>query len=324
MKTVITGTGSSIPKFRATNSMLSEIVDTSDEWIRERTGIEARHLAMEETTAGMATKAAEAAMEMAGIRPEELDLIIAGSVTQDNVVPGLACEVQAALGAEKAVAFDLGAACSGFLFSLSTADMYLKQGSYKKALVIGAEVLSRIIDWKDRSTCVLFGDGAGAVVLEAREEEENRGLCTHVMGSDGAKGSALLCENRVTNHPYHKEEPFYSYVKMDGQAVYRFAVRTVPEAIQQALDRCGWQPEDVDYYILHQANARIIESVSKRLKQPISKFPMNMQECGNISSASVPILLDEVCRCQTLQKGAKIVLAGFGAGLTWGVTTLIW
>lgn len=321
----IKGTGSAVPKLRVTNDDLSRLMDTSDEWIRTRTGIEARHLAVEETTTGLAVEAAGQALENAGLKPEELDIIIAASVTADKLLPNLSCEVQSALGASNAVAFDINAACSGFLFALNTARMYLAGGNYRNALVIGAETLSKIMDWSDRRTCVLFGDGAGAAVVTAEESSaEKGGIISMLQGSDGARGMVLNCNNRPVNNPFVKNDASLSYVFMNGQEVYKFAVKTVPEAIREVVEQSGFSMDEIDWFILHQANLRIIESVAKRLHQPMEKFPTNLQECGNISAASVPILLDSVNKRGMIKKGDKIVLAGFGAGLTWGATVLVW
>ena len=316
----ICGTGSAVPKLRVTNDDLSKIMDTSDEWIKSRTGIEARHLATEETTTSLAIEASKLALENAGVEAEELDLIIAATVSSDHIIPTLSCEVQSALCAVNATAFDIGAACSGFLFALSTVQAYMMSGQCKKALILGAEVLSKIMDWNDRSTCVLFGDGAGAAVISA----EDTGIMSVVHGSDGAKGMVLACDNRPVNNPYKKTTADLSYVSMNGQEVYKFAVRTVPKCIEQALEQAGVTADEISCFILHQANRRIIEAVAKRLKQPIEKFPMNLMECGNISAASVPILLDNVNRHGMIEKEEKIVLAGFGAGLTWGAAVLTW
>ena len=326
MNIKIIGTGSAVPEKRVTNDDLSKIMDTSDEWIRSRTGIEARHLAVEETTTGMSADAAEKALKNAGINAEDVDIIIAATVSADKVIPGLACEVQSAIGAKKAVAFDINAACSGFLFALNIAAMYLQNGVYKNALIIGAETLSKLMDWNDRSTCVLFGDGAGAAVVAAEESDTSgkEGILAMVQGSDGARGSVLSCINRRVNNPYKKDSTELDYVSMNGQEVYKFAVKTVPETILAAAEKAGITLDEVKYFILHQANYRIIESVAKRLKQPMEKFPTNLQECGNISAASVPILLDNVNNHGMINKGDKIILAGFGAGLTWGATVLTW
>ena len=323
MKIKIKGTGSAVPKLRVTNDDLSKLMDTSDEWIRSRTGIGARHLAVEETTTGLAVAAAKEALKDAGMTAEELDLIIAATVTADKFLPNLSCEVQSALGAENAVAFDLNAACSGFLFALNTVQMYLENGIYKKALVIGAETLSKIMDWNDRSTCVLFGDGAGAAVVT----DEGDAFKGFVQGSDGKGGEALDGDNRPVVNPFTdngKQSALGGYVTMDGPAVYKFAVKTVPKAINELLDEIGWNADDVDVYVLHQANIRIIESVAKRLKQPMDKFPTNLQQCGNISAASVPILLDKVRKDGMIKHEEKIILSGFGAGLTWGACAIEW
>lgn len=318
----ICGTGSYLPAHCVTNDDLSKIVDTSDEWIKSRTGIECRHLVTDETTTSMSVKAAEEAMKEAGIKPEEIDLILAATASSDHIIPMLSCEVQREIGAVHAVAFDISAACSGFLFALSTASFYIRSGQYKNALVIGAETLSKLMDWEDRSTCVLFGDGAGAAVVKDVPNED--GILSLIQGSDGARGMVLSCAGRSIHNPYVQNERKLSYVQMNGQEVYKFAVRTVPAAIEQAVEDAGVSLDEIDYFVLHQANIRIIESVAKRLHQPMEKFPANLQKCGNTSAASVPILLDDVNKKGMLQKGNKIVLAGFGAGLTWGAAVITW
>lgn len=251
MKIKIKGTGSAVPKLRVTNDDLSKLMDTSDEWIRSRTGIGARHLAVEETTTGLAVAAAKEALKDAEMTAEELDLIIAATVTADKFLPNLACEVQSALGAKNAVAFDLNAACSGFLFALNTVQMYLENGVYKKALVIGAETLSKIMDWNDRSTCVLFGDGAGAAVVEVDSRTNCKakqpgaanksGILSMVQGSDGARGEVLRCDNRPVNNPFAVNDTKLSYVSMNGQEVYKFAVKTVPKVIEEAVKKRDWK-----------------------------------------------------------------------------------
>ena len=323
-KVEIIGTGSAIPKLRVTNDDLSKLMDTSDEWISTRTGIRARHLAVEETTTGLAVEAATHAMEKAGVVPEEIDLIIAATVSPDRFFPNLSCEIQREIGAKNAAAFDINAACSGFLFALNIASTYLKSGVYRTALILGAETLSKMMDWTDRSTCVLFGDGAGAAIVRASESDEEGGILSMVQGSDGAAGMVLNCSNRPVNNPYVKNDTALSYTYMNGQEVYKFAVRTVPRAITQVVEPAGLSVEEIDYFLLHQANYRMIEAAAKRLKQPMEKFPTNLQECGNISAASVPILLDNVNRAGTIKKGDKVVMAGFGAGLTWGAAALVW
>lgn len=317
----ILGTGSALPNHVVSNDDLAQVMDTSDEWIRTRTGICTRHIAEEETTTSLAVYAAKKALEEAKISIDELDLIIAATVSPDYLFPTLACEVQAAIGARRAAAFDISAGCSGFLFALGTADGYFSTGRFHNALIIGAEVLSKMVDWGDRSTCVLFGDGAGAAVVSA----EGNQLLSMVQGSDGAGGMALKCENRPVNNLYRQlGAQNYSFTKMDGPEVYKFAVRTVPHAVSEALEQAKMPVDDVKYFLLHQANLRIIESVAKRLGQPMDKFPTNLEECGNVSAASVPILLDKVVREGLIKEGDKIVMAGFGAGLTWGACVLEW
>lgn len=320
MTTKIIGTGRCLPETVVTNDDLSKIMDTSDEWISSRTGIRERHLVKEETTASMSAEAAKKALAQAGISPSDIDLIIVGTLTGDHITPSTACEVQSMIGATNAVAFDINAACSGFMFALNTAHMYLQAGIYKNALIIGAETLSKIMDWNDRSTCVLFGDGAGAAVVTSDES----GLLGFTQGSDGSKGMVLACQNRTNNNPLVSTSKELAYTYMDGQEVYKFAVSKVPESIKQVLADANLEVDDIKYFILHQANIRIIQSVAKRLKVSEDKFPISLDHCGNISAGSVPILLDEVNEKGMLQKGDKIVMAGFGAGLTWSACVMEW
>lgn len=320
MSVKILGTGSFLPENVVTNDYLSTIMDTSDEWISSRTGIKARHLSKTESTTGMSVQAAKNALLDAGMQASELDLIIVGTVTGDEVTPSTACEVQAAIGAEAAVAFDMNAACSGFMFAMHTAYAYLKSGIYKNALIIGAETLSRIMDWSDRSTCVLFGDGAGAAVLGMGQG----GILGFEQGSDGVRGSVLSCKARVNNNPLVQNEAVLDYVHMDGQEVYKFAVTTVPASIERVLEKAQTDAGEMKYFLLHQANIRIIQSVAKRLHVPMEKFPISLDHCGNISAASIPILLDEVNKKGMLNRGDKIVMSGFGGGLTWGTCVLEW
>lgn len=321
MGTRIIGTGSCLPKTVVTNDDLSKIMDTSDEWISTRTGIRERHLVREETTAGMSAEAAMRAMENAGVAAQELDLIIVGTVSADHVTPACACEVQAAIGADRAVAFDINAACSGFMFALNIAHAYLQMGVYKTALIIGAETLSKIVDWSDRSTCVLFGDGAGAAIVRA---DDKSGILAFDQGSDGVKGGVLACANRSNNNPLVETSKELEYVHMDGQEVYKFAVTAVPASLHRTIEAAGLTVEDIDYFALHQANIRILQAVAKRLKVSEDKFPISLDHCGNISAASVPILLDEMNRNGLLKPGMKIALSGFGGGLTWASAVLEW
>lgn len=327
MTTRILGTGSCLPEENITNDRLSQVVDTSDEWISTRTGIRNRRIVKGESGAGMAAEAARKALENAKVDAGEIDLIIVATCSGDLQFPSTACVVQKEIGASNAVAFDLGAACSGFLFALNTAHAYLQSGIYRKALVIGTEVLSKLVDWTDRSTCVLFGDGAGAAVV-GRDETGLEGFVQH---SDGSRGDVLTCIGRPTRNLIHSEEErtdyrvnATEYLAMNGQEVFKFAVKKVPECIRQVLEDTGTDPGQVDWYILHQANSRIIRSVAKRLEVPEERFPMNMDRYGNTSAASIPILLDEMNREGMLARGQTLVLSGFGAGLTWGAAKLIW
>ena len=316
----IIGTGSYVPEQVVTNEDLAKIVDTTDEWIVTRTGIHERRIAVHEGTSEMAAKAARRALEDAGMEAEELDIILLATSSPDNCFPNGACEVQAAIGAKNAVAFDISAACSGFEFALSTVQAFLQAGIYKTALIIGVDCLSKLTDWNDRSTCVLFGDGAGAAVLRAEET----GVIHSVMGSDGTKGPVLSCSARTGGNFSNGKRPELGFIYMDGQEVFKFAVKKVPECIQQVLKESGTDIDEVKYFVLHQANYRICESVAKRLKQPLDKVPMNIGSYGNTSGATVPILLDELNRQGKLERGDKIVMAGFGGGLTWGAALVEW
>ena len=334
----IQGTGAYVPPKILENQQLEKCVETSDAWIRERTGVQRRHVVSEEkeSTAFLATQAARQALKAAQIRPEELDLILVSTVSADQMMPGTACLVQKELGAIGAAAFDLNAACSGFLISYITACAYIESGLYCKILIIGSETLSNIVDWEDRGTCILFGDGAGAIVLTAEEEQKDERKYRPVLHSDGNQGKALTLQNRYHLNPFKQQQTFErekesivagnkkDYVRMDGQAVFKFAVRKVPEIIQEVLEENQMKKEEIKYYVLHQANLRIIEQVAKRLKEPMEKFPVNLQEYGNTSSASIPILLHELNRDGKLKSGDRILLAGFGGGLTWGATILKW
>ena len=299
---------------------LSKIVETNDQWIRSRTGIGERRIATDDSTSDMAAKAAARAIEQAGIDPEEIDLIILATSSPDYCFPNGACEVQAKVGAVNAACFDISSACTGFVFALSTAHAYISSGLYKTALVIGADLLSKLVDWTDRSTCVLFGDGAGAAVVTAAEN----GIIGLNMHSNGAKGGVLTCGSRSTGNFLLGKKPELGYMTMEGQEVFKFAVKQVPECIKEVLEETGNTAEDIDQFIIHQANYRIIESIAKRLKVDLEKFPVNMEHYGNTSGASVPILLDELNRAGKLKNGDKLVLAGFGAGLTWGAVLLEW
>lgn len=316
----ICGTGSYVPHHVMDNDALSRIVDTNDTWIRERTGIARRHIIEEETTSYMAGQAAQKAVEQSGINPEEIELILVATSSSETVFPCAACEVQRMIGAVNAAGYDLNAACTGFVLAFNTAQAYISAGMYRTVLVIGADSMSNMVDWTDRSTCILFGDGAGAVLLRAEQGEP----CVIAAHSDGKKGEALTGLSRHRKGWDAQSEDKESYIHMDGQGVFKFAVRKVPEIVEEVLEKSGLELKDIDYFILHQANRRIIEAVAKRLQTDISRFPMNLEEYANTSAATVPILLDELNRKNILSKGQKLLLSGFGAGLTWAACIFEW
>lgn len=311
MKLSIAGTGSALPKKVVTNADLAACIETSDEWIVSRTGIRERHVATaEETLSTLGAEAGKQALQSAGIHPDEIELIVVGTATDGNVTPSAACQIQALLSAKKAVCFDLNAACSGFLYSLHVAETLMKADGRKTALVIGGDLVTHYVDWTDRSTCVLFGDAVGAVILKETETESD--ILGTVLGSDGFAGHHLVARTDAADH----------FIHMNGQEVFRFAVRTVPRSIDEVMKQTGVTKESVRYYILHQANARIIEAVAKKLGEPLSKFPMNLEKTANTSAGSIPVLLDEMRRDGKLSRGDLLVLAGFGGGLTWGASVI--
>lgn len=310
MTGIICGTGSYAPQKIMNNDDLAKLVDTNDQWIRERTGVVQRHIIDNETTVSMAVEAAKGAVEDAGINPLEIDLIIVSTISSNVILPCAACQVQRELGAVNATCFDLNAACSGFIFAYNTANAYIESGMYNTALVVGSESLSNLTDWTDRGTCILFGDGAGAVVIKKSESKAYKAV-TH---SDGNSGDALTCINKYAI----KDNSDNGLMKMDGREVFNFAVKKVPEVIMEVLEKNNVALEEIDCFILHQANKRIVASVAKRLRVDIEKFPVNMMEYGNTSSASIPILIDELKKAGKLKKDRKYVMAGFGAGLSWG------
>ena len=325
MSTRITGTGSSLPEGILTNKDLEKLVDTSDEWIVSRTGIRERRIAGEgEYTSTFAVRAARQALEMAGIAPEELDLIIVATITGDYPWPATACIVQAEIGASKAVAFDISAACSGFVYGVATADRFMRAGTARKALVIGAEVLTRIMDWTDRNTCLLFGDGAGAVVIEAGDEEP--GIYEGIIRSDGNYAELLYQPGGGSRNPASQRtlvDRMHS-LNMHGNEVFKLAVRAMEEAAVEVLELNGLDPADLAMLIPHQANKRIIDAIAKRLKLPEEKVYMNLDRYGNTSAASIPIALDEANRNGSIKKGDLVLFVAFGGGLTWGALPVRW
>ena len=325
MGVAIRGTGSALPEKILTNFDLEKMVDTTDEWIRQRTGMSERHIAEKETVPSLAAAACKKALENAGKNAEDVELIIVATCTTEMLLPCAACRVQKMLGAKDAIAFDLNAACGGFLFALNTAHHYIVSGACKNALIVGAEVLSEIIDWTDRGTCVLFGDGAGAVYVEETAPDDSSGIIGMSQGSSGMNGQMLYCRGRKVKGCTEPDiDSDDLLVHMSGGDVFKFAVRQVPLCIKKALDKAGTDTEEIDLFILHQANRRIIESIAKTLKTDIGKFPMNIERTGNTSSASIPILLDELNRTGKMKKGQKVVLSGFGAGMTYGACAMVW
>lgn len=320
MATRIIGTGSFLPPVVVDNNELAKMVKTNDEWIREHTGIIDRHIATDETTSFMATEAAKAAIENAGIDPKEIDIILLATLSPERATPSMSCIVQANIGATNAMCYDLNAACSGFVYALHTADAYIKAGFAKTILVCGAETLSKMVDWKDRSTCILFADGAGACIVT----ESDEGIIEHVMHSDGTKGMSLKCKERSTRNFLVRKNEDKHYIQMIGPDIFKFAVKKVPACISLLLEKANVSADEVKYFVLHQANARIISSVAKKMEIDESKFPVNIEHVGNTSSASIPIILDELNREGKLEKGDLIVLCGFGGGLTWGAQLLRW
>lgn len=321
----IIGTGSALPERIMTNYDLEKIVETSHEWIVTRTGIEERRIADEKTTTSdLAYEAALKALEMAKTSPEELDLIIVATITPDMMFPATACILQDRLKATKAAAFDLEAACSGFLYGVTTAQQFIATGYYKKVLVIGGEVMSKIVDFTDRGTCVLFGDGAGAVVMG--EVEEGFGLLSTELGSKGEGGKFLYQPAGGSLEPASAESVANRrhFVKMGGPEVFKFAVRIMGESSVRVIEKAGLNLEDVDYLVPHQANTRIIEAAAKRIKLPMNRVKVNLNRYGNMSAASIPVALDEAVRGGEIKKGDHVVLVGFGGGLTWGAALIRW
>jgi len=321
----VVGWGKYVPERVLTNDDLARMADTSDEWIRTRTGIAERRIVDDgETTASMAIRAAQQALEVAGLSPAQLDLIIVATVTPDCAFPATACLVQDALGATCAAAFDLSAGCSGFVYGLSVAASLITAGVYQNVLVIGAETLSRITDWSDRATCVLFGDGAGAVLLQANGADG--GILSTVLGADGSGGDLLCLPAGGSREPasHHTVAEGLHYLKMKGREVFRFAVRAMPAATRQVLEQAGLTLSDLKLVIPHQANQRIIEASTRALGLPPEAVFSNLERYGNTSAASIPIALCEAVEQGRIQRDDLVVCVGFGAGLTWGAAAIRW
>lgn len=322
----ICGVGSYCPAKILSNEDLEKIVETSDEWIVSRTGIKERRIApKEEITSDLAFNASERALADAGISANELDLVILGTTTPDMIFPATACFVQARLGANKAAAFDLAAACSSFIYALSVADSFIRTGPYRTILVIGVEIMTRIVDWTDRNTCVLFGDGAGAAVLRRVEDNSSGILSTHIF-SDGNLAKHLYGPGGGTLHPASHEtvDQRLHFIKMNGNETYKGAVKDMTEAAREALIYNNLQPENIDLFIPHQANRRIVDAVVDKLQIPIEKTFINVEKYGNTSSASIPIALDEAVKQGRIKAKDLVLLAAFGAGFTWGSALIRW
>jgi 3-oxoacyl-[acyl-carrier-protein] synthase-3 len=313
----IIGTGKYLPQRILTNSELEKMVDTTDEWIRTRTGIERRHIAADdESTSDMAYAAARVAIEDAGIEPADIDFIVIGTTTPDLVFPNVACLVQDRLGIRGGVAFSLEAACSGFLYALVAADQFIRGGQARRALVIGAETMSRIIDWSDRETCVLFGDGAGAVLLEASEDP---GILYSKLGADGRYRDLLYVNGGISRPPLNGSK---AALKMKGNEVFKVAVRTLENMVDDVVRANHLGTGEIDWLIPHQANVRIIQATAKRLRMPMERVIMTIAEHGNTSAASVPMALDSAIRDGRIKRGDTLLLEAFGGGFTWGASLL--
>lgn len=321
----IVGWGKYVPENVVTNDDLARVVDTSDEWIRTRTGIVERRVASkEEATSDMAIKAARTALEVANFDPARLDLIIVSTCTPDHPIPSTACLVQTALGASNAAAFDLNAACSGFIYGLDVATSMIRSGGYKNILLIGAEMLTRWLDWKDRGTCVLFGDGAGAFLLQASDQPG--GVMSFALGADGSGADLLIIPGGGTRNPpsWDSTHNGMCTLKMEGREVFRFATRVMGQIAKQAIERAGLEVDDIELFVPHQANLRIIKTAARFLDLPMERVYVNVDRYGNTSSASVPIAVCEAVEQGRLRPGDHVVLVGFGAGLTWGAAVVQW
>jgi 3-oxoacyl-[acyl-carrier-protein] synthase-3 len=321
----IVGWGKYAPQRVLTNDDIARLVETSDGWIRERTGIGERHIAeVHETTASLAIEAAVRALDVAGIPAYQLDLIIVATCTPEHTFPSTACVVQDALGADHAAAFDLSAACSGFVYALSVGADAIRAGSAKYALVIGSETMSRLVNWKDRNTCVLFGDGAGAVVLQSSDQPG--GVLTTLLRADGSGGDLLMVPAGGSKHPLTEQALALheNTIQMNGREVFRFASRVIDRSLRDMMRKTGWTSDEIDVIVPHQANIRIIEAASRSLGIPLEKFYCNIEHYGNTSAASIPIALAEAAENGRLKSDDKVVMVGFGGGLTWGAAAVQW
>lgn len=319
------GVGSAVPPHVVTNADIEKLVDTSDEWIKSRTGIQKRHVVNEnETASELAAEAARDAIGFAGIDPREIDLVIVATSTPDNLYPSTACMVQAHIGASKAAAFDVEAACTGIIYALTIAQQFINTGMYKTVLVCGVDIHSRFLDWQDRNTCILFGDGAGAFILQACEENEV--LATYLR-ADGTGGHLLWIPNYGTMYPHsgaEKPQAMDRFLQMNGRAIYEFAVKEVPEAVRACCQKAGIEVKDLDYMVPHQANQRIIKAAAERLGLNENQLVSNVADYGNTSAASIPLAFTGAVKLGHVKAPATMALVGFGGGLTWGAAIVRW
>jgi 3-oxoacyl-[acyl-carrier-protein] synthase-3 len=321
----ITGTGSFAPKKIITNQDLEKLVDTSDEWITERTGIKERRIAEKgQTTSDLAYEASRKALKAAGLPPQELDLVLVATMTPDTILPSVSCVLQEKLGAKKAAAFDIYAACSGFIYGMSVANAFIKSELYKNVLLVGAEVLSRFTDWEDRTTCILFGDGAGAAVIQ-RHTGKHGILSTH-LHSDGALGDLIRVPAGGAQHPASHDtiRRRMHFIKMKGNETFKAAVRALEGVVQEALDHNSVKPDAIDFLVPHQANLRIIQAMAQRLNMPMEKVVITLPKYGNTSAASIPMALDEAVRDGRIQENHLLLFEAFGGGLTWASALVRW
>jgi 3-oxoacyl-[acyl-carrier-protein] synthase-3 len=320
----IAGIGAYLPPLVVTNDKISEFVETNNEWIIERTGIRERRISEGENTSDISIKASKIALERAGVSAEDIDLIIVATVSPDMFIPSVACIIQSELKAGKAACFDISVACSGFLYGLEIAKSMMKSMNYKNALVVGAEVLSKVMDWNDRSTCILFGDGGGAAVL-TQEEDETKGIIKSYLRSDGTKGEALTIGATDFNTPFTKEEKLKDrIIKMNGREVFKFATTAIVDAVHEILRDTDVSLDEIKYIVPHQANYRIIKSAANKLGLNEEKFYMNLDRFGNTSAGTIPIVLNEMYEKDLINKGDKFILVAFGGGLTYAATLIEW
>lgn len=317
MSIKIIATGSALPEKSLTNTELAELVETNDEWIRSRTGISSRHVCTDETISDLAASAATKALAKSGLKVEDIDLILCSTISGDYTTPSLSCIVGLRLGA-KCPAIDLNAACAGFTYALDVAAAYIETKRAKNVLIVSAEMMSKHIDWTDRNTCVLFGDGAGAAIVT----EGNALKYMHLVAEPNIP--FLYLEGKTGNSPFYKHNVEEGYLKMDGQEVFKFAVTTIEREVKAAVEALGITKDDIDFYILHQANMRILKTAQDRLKEPESKFPSNIHDTGNMSSATIPVLLDQLLDAGKIKKGDTLFMSAFGAGLTAGSCVMVW